>query len=212
MKNIKGLKIVALIPPGLAIAVLLMFMIGETAGGDVSGLGHLIQAIPIALLMWLGWKRPLLGEPPCRAFFCRCASRTGTARAFPDHYCAVIAFRVFIPGRGCDGTQNWLKQPDPCNLKNTYLHSQPFQDDIPGPLPTHSQNTSSRIRSPLGEYLPRQPGLLFLTRQVDFLLQANLFEKSMLRRVPFRGARFGDLLHMFCMVSERFLRKCMLVP
>ena len=61
MKNIKRLKIVALIPPGLAIAVLLTFMIGETAGGDVSGLGHLIQAIPIALLMWLGWKRPLLG-------------------------------------------------------------------------------------------------------------------------------------------------------
>jgi len=41
--------------------ILLLFAIGETVGGDWSGLGHLIQAIPIALLMWLGWKRPLWG-------------------------------------------------------------------------------------------------------------------------------------------------------
>jgi hypothetical protein len=61
MKNVKGLKIAALIFPGLTFAILLLFTIGETAGGDWSGLGHLIQAIPIALLMWLGWKRPLWG-------------------------------------------------------------------------------------------------------------------------------------------------------
>jgi hypothetical protein len=61
MKKVKGLKIVALIFPGLAVAILLMFTIGETVGGDWSGLGHLIQAIPIVLLMWLGWKRPLWG-------------------------------------------------------------------------------------------------------------------------------------------------------
>lgn len=61
MKSVKGLKIVALIFPGLTIAILLLFAVGETAGGDWSGLGHLIQALPIALLMWLGWKRPLWG-------------------------------------------------------------------------------------------------------------------------------------------------------
>jgi hypothetical protein len=61
MKRIKGLKLVALIFPGLTIALLLLFAIGETAGGDRSGLGHLIQAIPILLLMWPGWKRPLWG-------------------------------------------------------------------------------------------------------------------------------------------------------
>jgi len=61
MKNMKGLKIVALIFPGLATAVLLLFAFGETIGGDWSGLGHLIQVIPIVLLMWLGWKRPLWG-------------------------------------------------------------------------------------------------------------------------------------------------------
>lgn len=61
MKNVKALKIAALIFPGLTIAVLLLFALGETIGGDWSGLGHLIQVIPIGLLMWLGWKRPLWG-------------------------------------------------------------------------------------------------------------------------------------------------------
>ena len=61
MKNVKGLKIIALVPSALTMAVLLLFTIGETASGDWSGLGHLIQAVPIAFLMWLGWKRPLWG-------------------------------------------------------------------------------------------------------------------------------------------------------
>lgn len=60
-KNIKTLKIIALVFPGLTIAILLLFALGETIGGDWSGLGHLLQAIPIGLLMWLGWKRPLWG-------------------------------------------------------------------------------------------------------------------------------------------------------
>ena len=61
MKNIKGLKITALIFLGWTSAILLLFMIGEIVGGEWSGLGHLIQVIPILLLMWLGWKRPLSG-------------------------------------------------------------------------------------------------------------------------------------------------------
>jgi len=36
MKKVKGLRIVALIFPGLAIAILLLFAIGETVGGDWS--------------------------------------------------------------------------------------------------------------------------------------------------------------------------------
>jgi hypothetical protein len=61
MKNIKVLKIAALIVSGLTLGVLLLFALGETIGGDWSGLGHLIQAIPIGLLLWLGCKRPLWG-------------------------------------------------------------------------------------------------------------------------------------------------------
>jgi hypothetical protein len=61
MDKIKTLKIIALVFPGLTVAVLLLFALGETIGGDWSGLGHLIQAIPIAFLMWLGWKHPLSG-------------------------------------------------------------------------------------------------------------------------------------------------------
>lgn len=55
------IKIVALVFPGIPLVILLSFAIGETMGGDWSGLGHLAQAAPIILLMWLGWKRPLLG-------------------------------------------------------------------------------------------------------------------------------------------------------
>lgn len=61
MNKTKGIKIIALIFPGISLAILLLFTIGETMGGDWSGLGHLIQAVPIALLVWLGWKRPLWG-------------------------------------------------------------------------------------------------------------------------------------------------------
>jgi hypothetical protein len=61
MQKTKTLKIIALICSGLVAGTLLLFLIGETVGGDWSGLGHLIQLIPVVLLMWLGWKRPLLG-------------------------------------------------------------------------------------------------------------------------------------------------------
>ena len=61
MNKSKGIKIAAEIFPGIPLMILLLFAVGETVGGDWSGLGHLIQAIPIAFLMWLGWKRPLWG-------------------------------------------------------------------------------------------------------------------------------------------------------
>lgn len=61
MKHIKALKIIVLIIPGLTVAILLLFALGEMVGGDWTGSGHLLQAIPILLFIWLGWKRPLLG-------------------------------------------------------------------------------------------------------------------------------------------------------
>lgn len=61
MRGLSALKITALVPPGLAIVVLTLFAVGETVGGDRSGLGHLIFAVPIGLLMWLGWVRPAWG-------------------------------------------------------------------------------------------------------------------------------------------------------
>jgi len=61
MQKNKTMKIVALIPSGLVAGILLLFLVGESIGGDWSGLSHLIQLIPVVLLMWLGWKRPLWG-------------------------------------------------------------------------------------------------------------------------------------------------------
>ena len=61
MKIAKAIKVVALIPPVLATAVMLLFAIGETAAGDVSGLHHLVPAALFGLLVWLGWRRPVWG-------------------------------------------------------------------------------------------------------------------------------------------------------
>jgi hypothetical protein len=58
MDAIKRLKIVALIPPGFTLLVLLFFGFGEMIGGDFSGIGHLFPAVLLILLMWVGWKFP----------------------------------------------------------------------------------------------------------------------------------------------------------
>ncbi len=61
MKTIKGLKIAALVPLGWMALISLAFGIGETVGGDWSGLGHFVPLILVGLAIWLGWKRPLWG-------------------------------------------------------------------------------------------------------------------------------------------------------
>ena len=114
MKNVKTLKIVALIFPGAVMAILLLFALGETFGGDWSGLGHLVQAIPIVLGMWVGWKRPLWGVPsrsePARSLFlCRRLRRTGLADSLCNHRRALIPFRHLIAGRSRLGEENDTK-------------------------------------------------------------------------------------------------------
>ena len=61
MTFINAIKVAALVPPSLATAVLLLFAVGETAGGDPSGLHHLVPAALFGLLVWLGWRRPVWG-------------------------------------------------------------------------------------------------------------------------------------------------------
>ena len=39
----------------------LLFTVGEVLSGDISGFAHLIQAVPVLLLIFLAWKRPLIG-------------------------------------------------------------------------------------------------------------------------------------------------------
>jgi len=59
MKFVKGLKIVALVLLELAAAFLLWMGIGKIAFGDWGGVSHLLPAVILGLLIWLGWKRPL---------------------------------------------------------------------------------------------------------------------------------------------------------
>lgn len=61
MKTVSILKIIGLVPIGLIALVYLIFGIGESAGGDLSGLMHLVPFVIMGLAMWLCWKRPLWG-------------------------------------------------------------------------------------------------------------------------------------------------------
>ncbi len=51
-------KIAALMLVALGIAFFLIFAVGELAGGEISGVQHLLPAALLAALLWLGWKRP----------------------------------------------------------------------------------------------------------------------------------------------------------
>jgi hypothetical protein len=57
----RRLLIVGLIFIGLQAVVHLVFATGEVAGGDISGLGHLVPVITTGLLGLLAWRRPLEG-------------------------------------------------------------------------------------------------------------------------------------------------------
>ena len=54
-------RLAALIPLALQVAVFLLFGVGEMAGGDWSGAGHLIQVALALILAYLVWMRPLEG-------------------------------------------------------------------------------------------------------------------------------------------------------
>jgi hypothetical protein len=43
------------------VAILVVFTVGETVGGDVSGLQHLLQAAPLVLLVAVAWRWPRAG-------------------------------------------------------------------------------------------------------------------------------------------------------
>ena len=51
-------KIAALVLLGLGVAFFLMFAVGETAGGDITGVQHFPPAAILAALMYVAWKRP----------------------------------------------------------------------------------------------------------------------------------------------------------
>jgi hypothetical protein len=57
----KSLKIAGLVVALLPIAFLLLFAMGESAGGDLSGLGHLVQMAPLAILAGVAWRWPRVG-------------------------------------------------------------------------------------------------------------------------------------------------------
>ena len=55
----KALKIAVSAILALLILFFLTFAVGEVAGGDISGLQHLLQAAPFILVIVLIWWKPL---------------------------------------------------------------------------------------------------------------------------------------------------------
>ncbi len=58
MTTAKIVKIVGVLPIGFLALVSVIFGIGESVGGDLSGLMHLVPFILLALTIWLCWKYP----------------------------------------------------------------------------------------------------------------------------------------------------------
>jgi hypothetical protein len=61
IKPAHWLRIVGLIPLGMQVLIFLLFGFGEMFSGDISGAGHLLQALVVAPLGFLAWMRPLEG-------------------------------------------------------------------------------------------------------------------------------------------------------
>jgi hypothetical protein len=57
-KTRKFLGLMALVVP---LGILALFTAGEVAGGDVSGLQHVVQALPLVALALLAWRKPRAG-------------------------------------------------------------------------------------------------------------------------------------------------------
>ncbi|HLO16045.1 MAG TPA: hypothetical protein VK206_14530 [Anaerolineales bacterium] len=68
MKTAKIVKMIGLLPIGFISLVSLIFGIGESAGGDLGALMHLVPFVIMGLAMWLCWKLPLWGGVLLLAF------------------------------------------------------------------------------------------------------------------------------------------------
>lgn len=59
--SLRWLLIAGYLLLGVQVAIYLAFGIGEMVGGEMSGAGHFVPVIAIAILGFLVWRRPLEG-------------------------------------------------------------------------------------------------------------------------------------------------------
>lgn len=57
----KRIRLLALGLVAITVGILLIFAIGEVGGGDIFGLQHLLQAVPLVVVAWFAWRNPLWG-------------------------------------------------------------------------------------------------------------------------------------------------------
>ncbi len=56
----RRLELAATLAGGVTAGLLLLFLLGEVLGGDISGLQHVVQLAPLVALLALGWRYPNL--------------------------------------------------------------------------------------------------------------------------------------------------------
>jgi hypothetical protein len=59
----RWIRIAGLVLAAIPLGILLLFAIGETTGGVLYGLQHLVEAVPLAVLAFVAWRWPGVGGP-----------------------------------------------------------------------------------------------------------------------------------------------------
>lgn len=59
--SVRRLKVAASLLLAIPTGILLLFLVGEVAGGELSGVQHLLQLSPLLALAALAWRHPQAG-------------------------------------------------------------------------------------------------------------------------------------------------------
>ncbi|MGE3960162.1 MAG: hypothetical protein AB7F65_00605 [Dehalococcoidia bacterium] len=60
LSSARRFELAATLVGGITLGLLSLFLVGEVFGGDLSGVVHLVQLVPLAALLALGWRSPNL--------------------------------------------------------------------------------------------------------------------------------------------------------
>jgi hypothetical protein len=56
-------RIAGLVLVAIPLSILVLFTYGETTGGSLYGLQHLVEAVPLAIMAVVAWRWPRIGGP-----------------------------------------------------------------------------------------------------------------------------------------------------
>ena len=102
MRYVKGMFAKRLKITGMAILLLPIFFLsaflfGETFGGDITGLIHLVQVLPLLLLLFLAWKWPKIVGVVLVVLGLVAGSLYFSSAHFPTQAVLLVEAVVFLP-------------------------------------------------------------------------------------------------------------------